>query len=121
MLKHPKGREIGDTDTFTLNTSFTHDRFRIKVNSIQLKETQEENKETHERVAADRQYETQAAIVRIMKAKKTIGHAELIAETIKATITRGTLQPGDIKKQVDKLIDKEYMEREEGNRYSYLA
>lgn len=56
-----------------------------------------------------------------MKSRKEIGHAELIAETIKATKTRGTMQPGDIKKQIDKLIDKEYMERTEGNRYAYVA
>lgn len=93
---------MDEKDTFTINSSFSHDKFRVKINSIQLKETKEENKETHERVAADRQYETQAAIVRIMKSRKTIGHAELIAETIKATKSRGTLQPGDIKKNIDR-------------------
>ena len=121
LTKHPRGREINDTDTFSVNLDFSHERYRVKINAIQLKETQEENKETHERVAADRQYETQAAIVRIMKSRKTIGHAELIAETIKATKSRGVLQPGDIKRNVDKLIDKEYMERMEGNKYAYLA
>ena len=102
LTKHPKGKDINDTDTFTFNTTFTNERYRVKVNAIQLKETAEENKETHERVAADRQYETQAAIVRIMKSRKKIGHQELIAETIKATKSRGTLQPADIKKNIDK-------------------
>ncbi|KAI9716636.1 MAG: hypothetical protein M1828_007614 [Chrysothrix sp. TS-e1954] len=121
LTKHPRGRDINDTDTFTLNTSFTHPKYRVKINAIQLKETAAENKETHERVAADRQYETQAAIVRIMKSQKVIGHQALIAETITATKSRGVLQPGEIKRQIDRLIDKEYMEREEGNKYSYLA
>ena len=114
---------------------------RIKINQIQLKETKEENKTTHERVAADRHYETQAAIVRIMKSRKTITHAELIVEVIKATRSRGVLEQAEIKKNiekyavfpsremelecvmltVDRLIEKDYMEREEGNRYSYLA
>ena len=59
--------------------------------------------------------------MRIMKSKKTIGHQQLIAETIKATKSRGTLQPVDIKKNIDKLIDKEYMERVEGGKYAYVA
>lgn len=75
---------------------------RIKINQIQLKETKEENKTTHERVAADRHYETQAAIVRIMKSRKSITHAELIAEVIEATRHRGTLQPAEIKTNIEK-------------------
>jgi Cullin protein neddylation domain len=117
---------------------------RIKINQIQLKETKEENKSTHERVAADRHYETQAAIVRIMKSRKAITHAELVAEVIKATRSRGVLEPAEIKKNIERLvfnfhclplltyhpladaiifrlIEKDYMEREEGNRYNYLA
>lgn len=94
---------------------------RIKINQIQLKETKEENKETHQRVAADRHYETQAAIVRIMKSRKSIRHAELVAEVIKATKSRGVLDPSDIKKNIEKLIEKDYMEREEGGMYTYVA
>ena len=121
LTKHPKGRDVNDTDTFSINNDFSHERFRVKINTIQMKETAEENKETHERVAADRQFETQAAIVRIMKGRKQINHQELIAETIKATKSRGTLQPADIKKNIDKLIDKDYMERLENGKYGYLA
>jgi DNA-binding MarR family transcriptional regulator len=72
-------------------------------------------------VAADRHYETQAAIVRIMKSRKTIKHAELVAEVITATKSRGVLDPADIKKNIEKLIEKDYMEREDGNVYNYLA
>jgi cullin-4 len=121
LTKHPKGREIDPSDTFTLNANFTDPKYRIKINTVQLKETQAENKETHERVAADRNYETQAAIVRIMKREKTIGHAQLIAETIKETRSRGQLDVGGIKRNIDRLIEKDYMEREEDGRYSYIA
>lgn len=119
---------------------------RIKINQIQLKETKEENKTTHERVAADRHLETQAAIVRIMKGRKVITHTNLVKEVIEATRSRGRLQPPEIKENIDKygplsflpcchapflyklgaytknrLIDKDYMEREEGNQYRYVA
>jgi len=121
LSKTPKGKDVNESDTFTVNLNFSDPKYRIKINQIQLKETKEENKETHERVAADRHYETQAAIVRIMKSRKTITHAELVAEVIKATKSRGVLDPVDIKKNIEKLIEKDYMEREEGNTYSYLA
>jgi cullin-4 len=88
---------------------------------VQLKETREENKETHERVQADRNFETQAAIVRIMKSKKTIGHQLLVAEVIEATRKRGVMSVSDIKRNIDRLIEKEYMEREEGGLYAYVA
>ncbi|KAF1957709.1 Cullin-domain-containing protein [Byssothecium circinans] len=121
LTKHPKGREIDPTDTFTLNASFTDPKYRIKINTVQLKETAAENKATHERVAADRNFETQAAIVRILKARKTITHSELVAETIRITRSRGTLDVPGIKKNIDRLIEKEFLEREEGGMYSYIA
>lgn len=93
----------------------------MKINQVQLKETKEENKETHMRVAEDRNFECQAAVVRIMKSRKSIGHQELISEVIKATMSRGVLGVGDIKKNIDRLIEKDYMERGEGNTYDYVA
>ena len=53
-------------------------------------------------MAADRNYETQAAIVRIMKSQKKITHAELMTEVLSATKSRGALDPGDIKKNIEK-------------------
>lgn len=102
LTKNPKGRDVATTDKFSLNNTFNDAKYRLKINAIQLKETKEENKETHERVAADRQYETQAAIVRIMKSKKTIKHSALIAEVITATKSRGVLSVPDIKRNIDR-------------------
>lgn len=121
LLKQPPGKDINAGDQFIVNANFTHPKYRVRINQIQLKETKQENKETHERVAEDRNFECQAAVVRVMKSRKTIGHSELIAEVIKATQSRGVLAMADIKKNIDRLIEKDYMEREEGNMYSYLA
>lgn len=104
LNKHPKGRDVNSTDTFTLNLGFTDPKYRIKINQIQLKETTEENKETHERVALDRQYETQAAIVRIMKSRKVITHANLVAEVIDQTKSRGAVEVSEIKKNIEKYV-----------------
>ncbi|CAG7919927.1 unnamed protein product [Penicillium olsonii] len=121
LTKTPKGKEVNETDTFRYNAGFTDKQKRIKINQIQLKETKEETKTTHERVAADRHFETQAAIVRIMKSRKTISHPTLISEVITATKRLGALQPADIKANIEKLIEKDYIERTEDNQYSYVA
>ncbi|RXG46459.1 hypothetical protein VDGE_05895 [Verticillium dahliae] len=120
LSKHPKGRDVSETDTFTINKAFTDPKLRIKINQIQLKETKEENKATHERIAEDRKFETQAAIVRVMKARKTIGHSELVAEVINFTRKRGPVDAASIKKLIETLIDKDYMERD-GNMYTYIS
>ena len=104
LSKSPKGRDVNSTDVFMVNENFTDPKYRIKINQIQAKETKQENKETHERVAADRNFETQAAIVRIMKSRKKITHAELISEVIVATRSRGVLDPSDIKKNIERYI-----------------
>jgi cullin 4 len=57
LKKEPPGREVDDDDTFTFDTGFKHKLLRIKINTIQLKETVEENTKTHEAVFRDRQYQ----------------------------------------------------------------
>ena len=104
ITKHPKGREVSSTDTFTFNKGFTDPKYRVKINQIQLKETKEEVKATHERVAQDRRFETQAAIVRIMKSRKSMGHAELVAEVINMTKSRGSVEPIAIKKEIERYV-----------------
>jgi cullin-4 len=80
LTKQPKGKDVDDNDMFMFNAEFTNKLYRIKINSIQLKETIEETERTHEEIFRDRQYQVDAAIVRIMKARKKIQHNGLIAE-----------------------------------------
>ncbi|SPO02943.1 related to cullin homolog 4A [Cephalotrichum gorgonifer] len=120
ITKHPKGRDVAPTDTFTFNARFSDDRIKIKINQIQMKETKEENKATHEKVERDRRLETQAAIVRIMKSRKELGHALLVAEVIEMTRKRGPVDAAEIKKEIGSLIEKDFLERE-GDSYTYLA
>ena len=64
-----------------------------------------------------------AAIVRIMKAKKTMTHQALINETI--DVMKKHFQPdvGMIKTRFEQLIEQEYMRRDddEPNKYLYVA
>ena len=54
LNKVPKGKEVNDGDKFVYNNEFSNSLFRIKINQIQLKETQEEQENTQERVFQDR-------------------------------------------------------------------
>lgn len=101
LTKHPKGKEVATSDTFTINKTFSDPKLRIKINQIQLKETKEENKATHDRIEQDRRFETQAAIVRVMKARKTMGHGELVAEVINLTKKRGPVDAAMIKREIE--------------------
>ncbi|POM57861.1 Cullin family protein [Phytophthora palmivora] len=86
-----------------------------------MKETKKENEDTHERVFRDRQYQVDAAIVRIMKARKKLSHALLMTEIF--TQVRFPAKAADIKRRIESLIDREYLARDSNNAqmYNYLA
>ncbi|XP_075988961.1 cullin 2 isoform X2 [Anticarsia gemmatalis] len=71
----------------------------------------------------DRKMYLQAAIVRIMKQRKVLRHTELIQEVVSQA--RGSFAPSVamIKKCIEALIDKQYLERAPAalDTYSYLA
>ncbi|KAK4488154.1 hypothetical protein RD792_003896 [Penstemon davidsonii] len=128
----PKGRDVEDEDSFEFNDQFTAPLYRIKVNAIQMKETVEENASTTERVFQDRQYQPKiiwycsflqidAAIVRIMKTRKVLSHTLLITELFQQL--KFPIKPADLKKRIESLIDREYLERDKNNPqiYHYLA
>ncbi|XP_030762316.1 cullin-4B [Sitophilus oryzae] len=121
LVKIPKGRDIQDDDHFRFNSDFTNKLFRIKINQIQMKETTEEQKATEERVFQDRQYQIDAAIVRIMKMRKTLSHNLLISELY--IQLKFPVKPPDLKKRIESLIDRDYMERDKDNpnQYNYVA
>uniref|UniRef100_A0A8C2WXS7 Cullin 4B n=1 Tax=Cyclopterus lumpus TaxID=8103 RepID=A0A8C2WXS7_CYCLU len=107
LTKIPKSKDVEDGDKFSCNDDFKHKLFRIKINQIQMKETVEEQASTTERVFQDRQYQIDAAIVRIMKMRKTLSHNLLMSE------------PADLKKRIESLIDRDYMERDKENPNQY--
>ncbi|KAK3094652.1 hypothetical protein FSP39_004482 [Pinctada imbricata] len=121
LTKIPKGKDVDDKDKFQFNSDFKHKLCKIKINQIQFKETQEENTNTTERVFQDRQYQVDAAIVRIMKTRKTLSHNLLISELYNQL--KFPVKPSDLKKRIESLIDRDYMERdkENQNQYHYVA
>uniref|UniRef100_A0AAY4EUY0 Cullin family profile domain-containing protein n=1 Tax=Denticeps clupeoides TaxID=299321 RepID=A0AAY4EUY0_9TELE len=121
LNKNPRGKDVEDGDRFVFNGDFKHKLFRIKINQIQMKETVEEQVSTTERVFQDRQYQIDAAVVRIMKMRKTLSHNLLVSELYNQL--KFPVKPGDLKKRIESLIDRDYMERdkESPNQYHYVA
>jgi len=121
IVKEPsmeQNKKIETTDKFHFNKHFKHKLVRIKINTIQLQETKEEKKTTDERVFADRQFAIDAAIVRIMKSRKTLQHSLLIAETVKQLKFPSKIP--EIKKRIASLIEREYIERDKDNSSLYI-
>ena len=64
LRKEPKGKDVANDDVFHYEDTFHPPLHRIKINSIQMRENEQENEQTTERVFQDRQYQIDAAIVR---------------------------------------------------------
>ena len=75
-----------------------------------------------ERVEEDRTITIQAAIVRIMKTRKTLNHQQLVSELL-TQLSFFRPNPKAIKQQIEALIEREYLERDpkQQNVYNYLA
>jgi len=123
LKKHPSGRDVNPDDSFSFNVDFSSPLQKIKINTVAARvESGEERKETQDRVEEERRYQTDACIVRIMKDRKHMTHNELVDEAIGQLTSRFLPVPINIKKRIEALIEREYLERcEDRKSYNYLA
>ncbi|KAI9024955.1 Cullin [Phycomyces nitens] len=124
LTRNAKGRDIHPGDMFYFNTSFSTNLAKIKIQTVASKvENEGERKNTQDKVDEERKHQIEAAIVRIMKDRKSMEHNLLIAEVTKQLTPRFLPNPVMIKKRVEALIDREYLERSSEDRrsYRYLA
>lgn len=112
---------VDDRDKFVINTAFESNARRVRINNVLMKETQQEREKTVEAVSRDRLYLLDAVIVRVLKSRKSILHQDLIPQVSQQV--KFPAQPADIKQRIASLIEREYIERDAGdrNRYNYLA
>ncbi|MCJ1346644.1 hypothetical protein MMC31_004862 [Peltigera leucophlebia] len=107
--------------TYTLNYGFKSKRVKVNLNIAVKSEQKQEVEDTHKTIEEDRKLLMQSAIVRIMKSRKKMKHVVLVQETISQIKSRFMPKISDIKKSIDQLIEKEYLERLEGEELGYLA
>ena len=113
LLKSPASNKINSTDTFTSNAKFTCNMRKIRIPMASIEASHNKN-----RVEEDRSIAIEAAIVRIMKARKTLKHQQLIAEVL-SQLAFFKPQPRVIKKRIEALIDREYLERSSEDQQQY--
>ncbi|CAL8081710.1 unnamed protein product [Calicophoron daubneyi] len=123
LCKEPKTREIEPNDVFFVNDSFVSKHIKVRVQSITVKESEPERQETRTRVDENRRYVIEATIVRVMKARKTLSHGQLVVEVIEQLKSRFVPTPLVIKQRIESLIEREFLARMEDDRrvYKYLA
>lgn len=124
LIKNPKTKEIEPSHVFYVNDSFTSKLHRVKIQTVAAKgESEPERRETRNKVDEDRKHEIEAAIVRIMKARKKMPHNILVAEVTEQLKSRFMPSPVIIKKRIEGLIEREYLARTPEDRkvYTYVA
>ncbi|SCV99845.1 LAFE_0B03774g1_1 [Lachancea fermentati] len=81
-----------------------------------------ESQKIEKELNTERQIFLEACIVRIMKARRKLTHATLVNECIAQSHQRFNAKVSLIKKAIDNLISKEYLQRcDDGESYEYLA
>lgn len=124
LRKEPMSKDIGEEDAFFVNDKFTSKFYKVKIGTVVAqKESEPEKQETRQRVEEDRKPQIEAAIVRIMKSRRVLDHNNIIAEVTKQLQSRFLANPGEIKKRIESLIERDFLERDGSDRrlYRYLA
>lgn len=143
LRKGSKGKGItSDDDTFTFNPEYTSKLKRVRIplvkESMVTRPGETSNAPSGAAVSAattavsgavplpveeDRRHLVEAAIVRIMKARKALHHNDLIAEVTRQLSVRFTPTPQFVKKRIESLIEREYLERalDDHRVYNYVA
>ena len=121
LSKTPADKKITKDCTFEVNTKFADKQRRIRIQAPPM----DDRKKVKEDVTTDRKHQIDCAIVRIMKSRNAVKHTELVSETISQLKRLFTPEPRMIKKQIESLIEREYMERDaafvDNQLYKYVA
>lgn len=124
LTKEPKGKEVTESDKFSFNDRFSSRSRRIRLQVISAaKENDNERNKTRSRIDDDRRPVIDTVIVRIMKHRKILDHVKLVMEVTAQLSSRFQPNPQEIKKRIESLVDREYLERQKDNhqRYQYVA
>ncbi|KAH7941929.1 hypothetical protein HPB49_018584 [Dermacentor silvarum] len=123
LTKTPDTAEVQRDNVFAVNGAFMSSRQIVKIQSCQKDSADTEyDKSLVANLGQERKYMIEAAIVRIMKTRKKLSHNDLVIEVMNQLRARFTPSSATLKKVVDDLIGREYLERatEDPGVYIYM-
>ena len=104
--------------------NYHNNLIKIKVPVMHSKaQKNAEQVELSAKVEDDRKHIVDATIVKVMKSHKKIDHNRLIKECIKILSSKFLPDPQLIKRRIEGLIERDYMDRDKEDRtiYNYIA
>ncbi|URD85930.1 Cullin protein neddylation domain [Musa troglodytarum] len=119
LCKNPMNNDIAEDDVFCVNDNFTSNLFQVKIDTAAAEE-ESEQQEIRQKVEEARKYQIDAAIIRVMKAQRVLNLNSLVTEVAKQLQPRVLPDPAVIKKRIESLIEREYLE-DNRNQYQYIA
>jgi len=116
ILTVTQGSLKSEDATLVLNQQFQSKKRKVDLTRIVGKPNDpKEAQQIQSEVEEERKYEIEAASVRIMKTRKKLKHALLIAEVISQMKARFNPDVSVIKKVIESLVDREFLERDEND------
>jgi len=101
------------------NNKKTHVNINVPLRSTERRELEA----TQKNIDEERRYLTEAAVIRVMKTKKELGHHELVGAVMGQLAARFRPDRRAVKKCIDDLIDRDYLKRcqHSASIYQYVA
>jgi hypothetical protein len=113
QLKNKNSTVVNADTIYIVNEDFQSNLKKIKMNMEDYSVKIKEKKQVDTTVERDRSFAIEAAIVRIMKSRKTISYKCLMEETAKQLLSYFNPDVKMIKQKIDALMSREYIERDE--------
>lgn len=112
--------------TFYINFGFSSPSRKLHMlfaGQVPAAPAAQDERQMLQRVSLERGQAIQAAIVRMMKARRQAKYQDIVEEVARMMKIRFTAQPADIKTNLEVLIEKEYVERvpDHPDIFTYLA
>jgi len=113
----PKKESIKKGDVFILRDKIPAKKLprKIAFPPGSAKQTKVEANQDHELVMRQREFEVEAAMVRVMKARNRLDWNQLQVEVINILRNRFAPDAKMLKKRLESLIDRKFMERDEND------
>eukprot|EP01006_Ploeotia_vitrea_P032050 TRINITY_DN64328_c0_g1_i1.p1 TRINITY_DN64328_c0_g1~~TRINITY_DN64328_c0_g1_i1.p1 ORF type:complete len:806 (+),score=116.54 TRINITY_DN64328_c0_g1_i1:129-2420(+) len=109
----PNEKGLGPNTSFMVNDDFKSKQIRVRILPIVTKETAEEVKVTESKIHEERKPMLEAAIVRVMKSRKTLALQQLQIDVVQQVQKRFTPDFKFIKRSIEDLIQRDYLKRDD--------